>query len=222
MKEETEFTHPSYVMVQFSHRQGSPKLFHSALEHHYNYVTLSVRHAKLMRSDTGDRLYGSVAGDILEIDLSASQFSELLTTMNIGMGVAGTLRRFDGERIPPPPDLNTQPENLRVEFKARAKDFSKKVLAESDKIHEMLKNKATINKGDREEISSLLRQVAQELEQNMPFLVEMYQEATEKVAEAAKAEVEAFMVGAVRQAGLQALVSGQASIELPQLKEKSE
>lgn len=217
MEDEKRYKHPSYGMVQLSHRQGNPKLFGSALDHHYNYVTLLVKTCELMRSDTGDRYYGPMHGDVVEVDLSAAQFAELLTTANIGLGVPCTIRRREGERVESPPDIDSQPENIRTEFKARAKEFSKKVLAEAAAARDLLKNKATISKGDRERLAGILDQVAQELEMNMPFLVDMYQEATEKVTVGAKAEVEAFMVSAVRQAGLAALAAGQIQIEPPQL-----
>lgn len=222
MDKDTEYTHPSYGMISISHRSGSPKLFHSALDHHYNYVTIAIKTARLFRSDTGDRLYGPMHGDIAEVDLSAAQFAELLTTANIGLGVACTLRNVGNKRIEPPPNIDSQPENLRTEFKARASEFSKRILAETAEVKELLKNKATISKGDREKIASVLGQVAQELEQNMPFLVEMYQEATEKVTGAAKAEVEGFLVGAIRQAGLAALAAGKVEIVPPQLPERTE
>jgi hypothetical protein len=222
MDEDKSYTHPSYGLVSFSHRQGNPKLFHSALEHHYNYVTLSIKTGTLIRTDTGDRLYGPMHGNLIEVDLSASQFSELLTTMNIGVGVACTVRSFNNKSVPPPPDIDSQTENLRTEFKDRAREFTQKVMGESEEIRELLKNKSALNKADREKITSLLTRVAQELAQNMPFFVEMYQEATEKVVDSAKAEIEGFMVGAIRQAGLAALAAGKVDITPPQLPTKTE
>ncbi len=222
MEDEKEFKHPSYAMASFSHRQGSPKLFHSALEHHYNYVTLSIKTATLLRGDTGDRLYGPIHGDLIEVDFSSAQFAELLTTMNIGMGVACTLHSYNNKAIPRPPDIDSQTENLRAEFKDRAREFTKEILKETESVETLL-NKPTLNKADRAKILCVLQRVSQELGQNMPFFVEMYQEATEKVATAAKAEIEGFMVGAVRQAGLAALAAGQVQVTPPpQLPVKTE
>jgi hypothetical protein len=217
MDKETVYRHPSYGLIQFSHRQGSPRLFASSLDRHYNYVTVSIKTATLRRSDTGDRYDGPMHGDIVEVDLSAAQFAELLTTANMGCGTPCTIRRREGEQVPSPPDIDSQAENIRTEFEARAKEFAREILADSQAIKKMLKEKASLNKGDREQISRFLGRVAQELEQNMPFLVEMYQEATEKVVTSAKAEVEAFYVGAVRQAGLAAIAAGQVNVDPPQL-----
>lgn len=222
MDEDKEYRHPSYGLVSFSHRQGNPKLFHSALEHHYNYVTLSIKNGTLIRSDSGDRLYGPMHGNIVEVDLSASQFAELLTTMNIGVGVACTIRSVAGKQVPPPPDIDSQPENLRAEFRDRARDFTNLILKETEEVGTLLKDKANLNKADRAKIQGILTRVAQELAQNMPFFLTMYQEATEKVADAAKAEIEGFMVSAVRQAGLAALAAGKVDVTPPQLPVKTE
>jgi hypothetical protein len=206
--DEKVYEHPSYGMVQFSHRQGNPKLFGSALEYHMNYVTLSVKTAKLRRSDTGDLIDGPMGGNIVEVDLSAAQFAELLTTMNIGCGVPCTIRRRDGKGVPTPPDIDTQTESLRSEYKARARQFAVKVLKNTADVKEMLKSKDRLSKADRESIVSVLDRVSTELSTNMPFFLEMYEEATEKIKTAAKAEVEAFAVSAIHSAGLQALASG--------------
>lgn len=212
---ETEFEHESYGMVSFSHRQGSSHLFHSALENHQHYITLSVKTCKLIRSDTGDRLYAPFDGDIVEVDLSASQFAELLTTMN-GMGTACTIRRRNRKPVAPPPAIDSQPENLRKEFKMRAKSFLEGLASKSKAIEEVLK-KPTINKADRSVISGVISGVVQEVSSNFPFFVEMYREATEKIMDAAKAEIEGFMVSAIRQAGLAALAAGKVEITPPQL-----
>lgn len=213
---EKEFTHESYGMVAFSHRSGNPKLFHSALETHYNYVTLQIKNCRLMRSDDGDRLYGPVHGDIIEVDLSASQFAELLTTMNVAQGTACTIRRLGGKQMEPPPEIDSTTENMRSEFKARAKTFARDIIGKAGSVAEILK-KPTLNKADRASILDVIRRVSQELEANMPFFVEMYQEATEKVVNAAKAEIEGFMVAAVRQAGLAALAAGKVNVIPPSL-----
>lgn len=219
--EEKEFTHESYGMVSFSHRSGNPKLFHSALEHHYNYVTLSVKTCRLIRSDTGDRLYGPTHGDIVEVDLSASQFAELLTTMNVSQGAACTIRRRGTKGMEPPPNIDSTTENMRSEFKARAVSFARGILGKAEVVGELLK-KPTINKADRKTIGDVIWRVAQELEANMPFFVEMYQEATGKMVNAAKAEIEGFMVAAVRQAGLAALAAGKVNVVPPSLPTRSE
>lgn len=216
MGNDKTFKHESYGLVAFSHRSGNPKLFHSALENHSNYITLQIKTCSLVRSEEGDRLQGPMNGDLLEVDLSASQFAELLTTMNIGVGTACTIRRLNNKQVEPPPDIDSQPENMRVEVKAKAKSFAEKILARAGEVRELLK-KPALNKSDRASILNVIDTVAMELKENMPFMVTLYQEATEKIINSAKAEIEGFMVSAIRQAGLQALAAGKVQVEPPQL-----
>ncbi len=216
MREEKVFEHESYGMVQFSHRQGNPKLFGSALEYHNNYVSLIVKTAKLRRSDTGDTIDGPTHGNIVEVSLSAAQFAELLTTMNIGLGVPCTIRAREGKMVSPPPDIDTQTENLRNEFRNRTRSFAKEILADTGQVKELLK-KDKLSKADRATIAGILDRVARELGENAPFFLEMYEEATEKVTTAAKTEMEAFAVGAIQNAGLRALAAGEVNLTPPQL-----
>jgi hypothetical protein len=219
-RETNVFEHPSYGMVQFSHRQGNPKLFGSALEYHNNYVSLIVKTAKLRREDTGDYVDGPMHGDIVEVNLSAAQFAELLTTMNVGLGVPCTIRSREGKMVPPPPDVETQTENLRNEFRKRTRDFARKILSDTGEVKEILK-KDKLSKADRSAVAGILDRVAQELSDSAPFFLEMYEEATEKITTSAKAEMEAWAVVAIRNAGMKALAAGQVDLAPPQLESTS-
>ncbi len=59
-----------------------------------------------------------------------------------------------------------------------------------------------------------------ELTQNIPFFLEMYQEATEKIRTAAQSEIEAFMQIVVSHLGIKALK--ESGGEIPQLNGKKE
>ena len=57
---------------------------------------------------------------------------------------------------------------------------------------DILQNKKTINKGDRETILHQMAMLQQEIHANMPFIAKMFNESFDKVVTEAKAEVEAF------------------------------
>lgn len=88
--------HASWGMVGFYHTQGGERqLFGSDVSNH-NTVILRVKHAKKERELGRDWTMGT--DTICEVELSALQFAELLTNMNIGDGVPCTVRytRTDG------------------------------------------------------------------------------------------------------------------------------
>jgi hypothetical protein len=211
---EKTYEHESYVLVQLSRRQGSTYLFGSALESHQSCMTLSVRRAKLIRSDSGDHYYGNIAGDIIEIDVSAAQFADMLTNMNVGMGVPGTMRRLMNARVEPPPRIDTEAENIRTEYKSRLKRFAESIEGASKKLDTIL-DKKSLTKDDRSNAKSILSRAVMEMSSNMPFFLEMYQEATEKIRTAAKSEIEAFMQVIVSHMGLKALSDAKELAQLP-------
>lgn len=220
---EQKFKHESYCLVQLSRRQGSPKLFASRLSQTLtqNYVCLSVRRAELIRDDSGmEHYYGSMRGDLIEVNLSAAQFAEMLTTMNIGMGVPGTLAYLQGERMQDPPDVSSEAESIRENFNKNVGDFSNKISKDTlPKIREVLAKK-TLNKEDRRLIEKAFEEVVREVGANVPYAIDLFQEATEKVVSAAKTEIDAFFTTTAMQAGVAALQSG--NVAAPALPGKSE
>lgn len=216
---DSTYEHESYVLVSASRRQGQTHLFGSALESHQSYITLSVRKGKLIRGDSGDHYYGSISGDIIEVDMSAAQFADMITSMNVGTGVPGTLRRLLNERVEPPPVIPTEAENIRGDFKARLKSFAKVVASASSRL-DLILEKKSLTKSDRIEAKNILRHAVTEISDNIPFFLEMYQEATEKIRTSAKSEIEAFMQIIVSHMGIKALK--ESGGEIPQLPSKTE
>jgi len=87
-------------------------------------------------------------------------------------------------------------------------------------IEEILNGKKTIGKGDREDIRKLLTRVKMEYKSNMPFALEQFNEATDKLTQAAKAEVDAFVTHAAVMTGLEQLRkigNGEVAPDLKQL-----
>jgi hypothetical protein len=117
---------------------------------------------------------------MIEVALSPAQFAELLTTMNSGPGVPGTLEKV---------------------MKNRAQEF-KDALSEVTKIVE---EKKALSKSDCKQIMGILSSMVMQFESNMPFYVGQFEEAAEKIAVQTKAEVDAFITHAVQSTGLETL-----------------
>jgi hypothetical protein len=191
MERELVLEHPSYGAVTFSRRQGNPRLFGSNLTNHYSYVTLLVKRAKLERGSTGDYLNAPVHGDVIEIDMSTTQFAELLTTMNIGTGVPCTIRRLMGERVEEPPDNLSEAESIRSTFKAEMKRFVSSIRHQSMVTVRDILMKKTVSQTDRVTILAQFESIVTKLTDYAPFIIEQFNEATGKITSAAKQEVDA-------------------------------
>lgn len=194
--------HPAYGMIQFSrvHNSSTRRLFGSSIERHYTTVRMTVSRARWTHDLNEDRYFSG--DELIEVELSAAQFAELITTMNMGPGVPCTLRYVGGERIPDPPDEKTEVDRVRSSFKESLHDFVRRMQQERKRIE---KHTEKLSAKAREEIRIALEVMIQQLASNVPFIESQFEEAAERVTLAAKKEIEAFTQHAVHVAGVTAL-----------------
>lgn len=201
-------THESYGMVGLSRcTGGSRRLFGSSIRNHGHFISLEVRQAKRMHDLSRDWYASDGRVPLIEVHLSAAQFAELITTMNIGDGVPCTIRYLGTEKMEDPPDVSTETEKVQTGFKEHTEELAQKMdgfLADMRTLFE----KKSVGKRDREEALKQIGLFIQEVRSNMPFVLESFEEATEKVVTTAKAEVEAFTTHAVQVVGLEAIADG--------------
>jgi len=143
---------------------------------------------------------------IVEIALSAAQFAEAITSMNVGEGVACTIQSVEGVSMEKVPEEVT-PENVKImdgfeDKLAGVVDIIQKAHVEMETVVE---SKSTISKGRAREMTNILGRALQEVRSNMPFVLSQFQESAQKVVTHAKAEVEAFTHLALRNAGMEHL-----------------
>jgi hypothetical protein len=206
--DEFEREHPSYGLVRIARVTGGPgarNLFGSPLARHYGTIRLSIGTAKWIHSLHHDRYQGSLRGEHIEIEMSAAQFADMITSLNMGSGTPCTLRYLAGVEVPSPPDHATEAEHIRDNFAGALDKYKAKVRAYRKKIEDLtgkLSDKA------RKEIKIALDVIEDQLGDNVPFVVRQFQEATTRITSAAKAEVDAFVTGVVRAAGLEAIAGG--------------
>lgn len=205
MSRKDEETHPSYGLVQFNRVTGTGggRLFGSHLADHHTTIRLQI--SKAAKSHDLSQNWFMPRGQMIEVELSAAQFAELLTTMNYGSGVPCTIRRVNNEGVePPPPESALEHEQIRKGFKKRMDEMTKDLKTASVEVDEIM-DKDYINKDDRAKVKTTFKMFIQEIRQNMPFALEQFEESAEKVVTHAKAEVEAFVHNVITKAGLDKL-----------------
>lgn len=213
-REAIQEEHPAFGQVSFSRRQGHPgKLYGSSLDNHQTFITLEVKRSELEHHLSRDWYFSRDL--LIEVDLSAAQFAELLTTMNVGSGVPCTLRYVRGEGAIPeiPQDKKTEAERIEESFNADLKDKVESFKDIEQRIGQILEKKS-IGKQDRADIKSMVYQARRFFVDAAPFAVKSMVEAKEKVVTSAKAEIEAFMMHIVTKTGLKALKGQQVKGEL--------
>ena len=207
-----EDVHPSYGTVGFSKRFGGKmNLFGSSIRTHMSTITLTIHEAKRYHDLSEDRIYGG--NKIIQVELSAAQFSELLTTMNVGSGVPCTIRhRKDVGRIEDPPDEEIEIDRVQQGFKEKLTEIRERIKEASMGMQEILA-KRSLNKQDKHKIQWIVDKVLQDVTANWPFVVDQFGEATERVVTAAKSEIDSFVTTMVQVTGLKQLKKMAAELE---------
>lgn len=194
--------HESYGMLQFSRTSGGAKaLFGSSIQHK-DTIVMTLREGEVLRELNKDYYFGSK--EIVEVEMSYSQFAEAITAMNIGTGVPVTINYIQGKgRLEDCPfvDKKQQYEN---EFAEHLEDIKKEA---SDTINEVKKifDKKSIGKGDKEEILKKLQRLESQIGGNTEFIYKQFNEQMNKTVTEAKGEIEAFCQNKMNSIALTAL-----------------
>lgn len=201
--------HESYGMLSFSRISGgSPYLFGSSIKHN-DKIQLVLRTGEYDRHLNQNWYYGKK--ELFEVEMSYTQFVELITHMNMGSGVPVTLKRVMGERMEECPYYNPLDVHQK-EFKEHLDDVyedSRKLINE---VASKFKEKKSFNKKEQEEILNMLHQISMNIGCNQEFQMSQFNEQMENTVKESKGEVEAFVQNKMYQIAQQALVSNPEAI----------
>jgi hypothetical protein len=206
-------SHPTWASLQISRVSGQADLFGSQVQHQH-FIELRVCPMK-RKHDLGQDWYYAEPVPYIEIQMTAAQFAEAITSLNMGNGIPVTLHSFSGKPLGRPPKEDSEPERVKkyvAEQVVEAKQECKELQA---KIDEILA-KPTIGKGDRALIKSMTERISKLFSTNLPFYTEQFTEATERVSSKAATEFEAMVASKLTSLGLSSMQS------LLQLGEKKE
>lgn len=206
--------HPSFANLYIGRSQCSGKqaLFGSSIKHS-DLITLKISPAYMDRDLNYDRYYAD-ARAYIEINMSQSQFAQAITSLNMGAGVPVTLRQLNGEYIEPCPFVDKR-EQFSNEFRNDMNELSKKLTEATKHVEELIENKKTFNKADKEQILSALHSVSQQLSSNYPYMYSMFNEQMDKTVSEAKAEIESHLQSRMEDVALKAMGKTQEPEALP-------
>lgn len=188
--DENKNIHPAYGLVSFSRLNGSDRcLFGSSIKHN-NPIQLKVCHAKKERSLEKDWYYD--LNTIVELELSQSQFAELITSMNVGVGVPCTLRftELDGKI----PDIEF--ENKKIQHKQELQNHIDGISDQLNDLYDNLKelfSKQRLNKSEKEDVLRSIFKIKGDLTYNADYMMKSFAEQMDKTVSEAKGEIESFM-----------------------------
>jgi len=210
-------THPSYGILRFGRIQGTPKSLFGTHLHPQNFIQMQLCRGERVYQDGRDYYFGHEP--LTRCWMTNSQFAELITAVNAGSGVPVTIRQLPGEDdIPYPPDQDVGTETVHSYFKDRMEGFSKDIKENRESIEEILDKPGSINKGDKKKLKAIFESILQEVESNIPFFLEEYEDASQKIMTHAKTEIDSFVTHMAMKIGIEKLKSGFSDVL--QLEEK--
>ena len=132
------------------------------------------------------------------------QFSEMITSLNQGGGSCCTIEYLIDKKITPLPLQESRKEFVHRKFADRMKMFAGTIREKQTEAKKLVKKK-TLSKQDVHDLSTHLDWLTTEIENNIPFFMETFQETMDEVVFEAKMEVENAIQHKINVLGLQEL-----------------
>lgn len=213
MRERKTEAHESYGMIGVVRGQSTnpQNLFGSSIQHR-STISIVIHSAEHVRDLSTDWYHAQ--RQLIEVEMSQAQFAEMITSPNIGDGVPCTIRRIDGKLMEEPP-FESKKDIFNREFQEQMQKIVDEDTPYMQEALEILNNKSSITKGDRETIKSAISMLLQEVKSNLGFTYKQFQEQMDKTVQEAKAEVESFVETKVRSLGVDALRAQMPVIDEP-------
>lgn len=204
MKDDIKEQHESYGLAGFSRisSTGNNPLFGSSIGHG-DFIELRISNGEHIRSSdlSYDRYYAR--DEIICVQMSQTQFAEMITTMNSGDGNPVTIKRIGGKTMEKPPIHNKRNAHSK-EFKEKMVRFTKTLENGQNELLRLLK-KPKLSKDDKQQMKFLFEHLSTNIKSNIPYFERAFEEQMDKTVVEAKGEIESFITNAVHKTGLEAL-----------------
>jgi hypothetical protein len=197
-------------VISFNRTSGSAVLFGSPFNHQH-YITMRVHRAQVQRDLHETSIFKASGLPYIQVEMSASQFSEAITSLNLGTGIPCTVAYANGKRLERP-TIENERELFDSEIDAATQNAVNVI---EELIGAILEEK--LPKKAQERLLGLARVSLKSLNDSLPFIAEMYAETLNGLEQKAKTEITAYADHVVHRFGLEAMANG-----LPMLPEGKE
>lgn len=177
-------------------------MFGSSIKHS-DVICLRIYPASQTRSLNEDRFYVKYQ-PYIEIEMSQAQFAQAITSLNMGDGTPVTLTSLNGENIEACP-YEDKREIFDKEFDFKMQEISDQFKKASQDAEEILENKKTLSKSDRDKITSALSCIRQMFARSIPFMYSQFNRQMEKSAVETKAEIESHIQSRMNDLAMKAM-----------------
>ena len=190
MRDNETFEHESYGVLQISRTPGTSRPLFGYNIKHQNTIALRISHAKECRQFQNSHYMNTK--QIIEVEMSPSQFAEALTSLNVGNGVPVTIRSIKGEDIADFPETDFK-ETAKKELNKEMNELADKLKTLSEEATAILSRTGNIKAGEKEKVLRDIESVIQEVRSNIPFVHDCFQRTIDETINQAKAEIDTCM-----------------------------
>lgn len=184
------FRHDSYGLLTMTHTTGgSGNLFGCSVRHDQQ-ISITLNRGEYCRSLGHDQYH--TTSELFNIRMSKEQFGQFVCSVGQGSGVPVTISRIGRRLVKSPPFIN-KVTMVKDQFRVEMKKIGKLITNVNASISGTLLAKGPISVTQRSEIASTLRTLIQEIESNLPFIVDCYDETTHKILSEAKIAFDALV-----------------------------
>lgn len=182
--------HPAWGMIGASRTQGTGTvLFDSDIKHQHT-VRIRISTASRQRRLNHDYLHREQ--EFVEVEMSEAQWASFVSSMNIGSGVACTIRRRESDVVPGVPYEPRLGESMDEVRSAAEKAFEH--VKEAFDAYAEKKNAANLRN---------LKYAIENAPSNVAFAGTSLNEHVENVVQRARADVEAMVIAKAQQLGIE-------------------
>lgn len=189
--------HDSYGMISISRFYGNNSQFFGSDLNHSGGISITISKASVKRDLHQDWFHGD--DELIEVNLSNTQFIDAITSEMNSSGVPCTLKHFNHKKIPQIDHVDDK----RDLFRNGMEDTQKAYLDRIDCILEMMDG--NIGKRKSNEIKRELSILKNWLSSNTPFVMDQFNKAMDKSVQEAKQSVEGYISHKVNRLGMEAL-----------------
>lgn len=200
---ETTVNHPAFGQISVSRRQcgGSGVNLYDSDFGHNSFVTIEVKHSELHRDLSRD--WHFPREEIVQLNLSESQWATLVSSFNSGSGVPCTLTWKAGEGyLPGIPSFDR-----KEVFKQEMSDASQEAIEGIKKLIAAV-GETGLSKKKQEELLSGANKALRALTSSMPFVHDQFNEHVENTVERGMQEIHGYLNAAITRAGINAINNG--------------
>ncbi len=202
MKDRDTITHESFGMLDIGrYSGGKSSMFGSAIEHSGG-ISIKIKRADWDRSFSHDHFYGRE--NLIEVRMSFNQFAEAITSGMNTSGTPCTIAYVDGKKMEDYHFVN-QRQEFKNDYKETMKDLTQEMMESVRQATSILASSKPPNKKEKEVILAQLAKLKMNLEQNLPYMNTIFNEAMNKTVVEAKSEIDGFYESKIRSIGIKAI-----------------